>query len=462
MDIYKAVVQGIEVLQTPIFIKDFQGRFIYCNNEFNNIFGSDEESLIGKKATGKRFEPVADKFAETDAAIIAGKGPQSYEVQLPLANGQWRCFKIMKSLFESDSLADSKAIVGVICDITDRYFFEQKMNRLDKIKDIVIQINQYIINEEEGPDSVNWLLEKCMEAIPNAKFGAILILDNDGFLRMPTTKGYSDEMVKSFRLKPEDSLVYRDIGRIPKEICIVRDIDKKLKVKSSEMLVIEGETVKTSLVSPIWIDGSFYGFINIDSSKHNVFDKDDIEIMEYMRNQIQTVLSKQKKYKEKLMHMRTDNVTGLINRIYLIEMAQKAISFAKCSGQRISLSIMDIDGMKMINDTLGHAAGDFILKSFAENISSGIREFDIFGRYGGDEFIAVFPGSDKEKTEKKMEKLRNSMESLSLEYENKKLPLNFSFGISEHSVDGESFDELVEIADRVMYKDKKRRKQKRK
>ncbi|MBK5252447.1 MAG: sensor domain-containing diguanylate cyclase [Peptostreptococcaceae bacterium] len=299
-----------------------------------------------------------------------------------------------------------------------------------------------------------------MEAIPDSKFGAILILDDEGILRMPTTKGYPDEMVKNFHLKPEDSLVYRDIGRIPKEICIVREIDKKLKVQSPELLVLEGERVKTSLVAPVWIDGKFYGFINIDSTKNNVFGKDDIEIMEYMRNQIQTVLSKQRKYQKELMSMRTDSLTGLLNRGYLGEMAKKAIEFAKSSGQSLCLVIMDIDRMKQINDSFGHIAGDFVLKSFSRNFSAGIRDCDILGRFGGDEFVAIFPGSGKEKINKKMEKIRNSMERVFVEYEKKNLQLRFSFGISEYPIDGDTFKKLIKTADGDMYEDKKSRKEK--
>ncbi len=459
MNIDQTILAGIEALPTPVFIKDFDGKLIYCNRAFCDMFGFNSETLIGEKVTGKSFGLLADKFEETDLAIIQGKGPQSYEIQVPSENGELRCLQIMKNPFVSDEADGSKAIVGVVLDITDRVFFEKRMKRIDRMKDIAIQINQGLLQAEESSDTVSWLLEKCMESIPDAKFGAILILDDEGVLRMPTTKGYPAEMVKNFRLKPENSLVYGDIGRIPKEICIVREIDKKLKVQSPELLVLEGERVKTSLVAPVWIDGKFYGFINIDSTKNNVFGKDEIEIMEYMRNQIQTVLSKQRKYQKELINMRTDSLTGLFNRGYIEEMAQKAIEFAKSSDQSMSLVITDIDGLKQTNDCCGHIAGDFLLKSFSQKMSAEIRDCDILGRFGGDEFVAIFPGSRREKINKKMEEIRNSIESVLVEYENKNLQLRFSFGVSEYPLDGDTFKKLFKTADGDMYEDKKSRKE---
>jgi len=448
----------LEALPAPVFFKDFEGRFQFCNKTFYEFLGKDETEIIGKKADEIGLESIAERFREADQALLRGQGVQTYEAKVANKEGELRDLQIMKDLVHCDETGELIGIAGVVADITERVNFAKKMKGLNRIKDIAIQINQRLLDSDEETDTLGMLLEKSIESIPKARFGAILVLDEDGFLEIPTTRGYPKEMTKKFKLRPEDSLVATSKGKIPKEICVVRDIDKMMSVEKPEMLVLDGESVKTSLVSPIWIDGEFYGFINIDSTKRKAFEQDDIEIMEYMRDQIQTVLSKQRKYQKKLMSMRTDPVTGLINRKYLLEMTQKVMDIADVSSQKMSLVLMDIDGMKQINDSFGHLVGDFVLKAFGSSVLEKIRECDIIGRYGGDEFIAIFQGSGKEAISQKMKIIRESLEKETVCRGNMDLPLSFSLGISEYPTDGKKIEELVAVADTEMYADKRKRK----
>src|SRR6056297_1929915 len=371
----------LEALPAPVFFKDFEGRFQFCNKTFYEFLGKDETEIIGKKADEIGLESIAERFREADQALLRGQGVQTYEAKVANKEGELRDLQIMKDLVHCDELGGLIGIAGVVVDITERVNFAKKMKGLNRIKDIAIQINQRLLDSDEDIDTIEMLLEKSIEAIPEARFGAILIIDENGFLEMPKAKGYPKEMTKNFKVRLEDSLVVKSKGQVPKEIYVVRDIDKMKAVESPELLVLDGESVKTSLVSPIWIDGDIYGFINIDSTKRTAFDMDDIEIMEYMRDQIQTVLTKQRKYQKKLMSMRTDPVTGLIYRKYLIEMIQKAMDIADVSSQKMSLVLMDIDGMKQINDSFGHLAGDFVLKAFGRSMLKKIRDCDILGRF---------------------------------------------------------------------------------
>jgi len=451
----------LEALPNPVFFKDFEGRFQYCNKAFYEFLGADENEIIGKKADEIGLDSVAERFREADEALLRGEGVQVYEAKVADYKGELRDLQITKNLVYSDEIGELIGIAGVVVDITERVNFAKKMKGLNRIKDIAIQINQRLLDSDEETDTIGMLLEKSIESISNAKFGAILLINENGFLEMPKSKGYPKQMTKNFKVRLEDSLVVKSKGQVPKEICVIRDIDKMKAIESPELLVLDGDSVKTSLVSPIWIDGELYGFINIDSTKRTAFDMVDIEIMEYMRDQIQTVLTKQRKYQKKLMSMRTDPVTGLINRKYLIEMIQKAMDIADVSSQKMSLVMMDIDGMKRINDSFGHLAGDSVLKAFGRSVLEKIRDCDIIGRFGGDEFIAIFQGSGGKMITAKMEEIRELLEHETVHHGNAQLHLNFSFGVSEYPRDGQEIEALVTIADAEMYADKRRRKENR-
>src|SRR6185295_14149274 len=88
----------------------------------------------------------------------------------------------------------------------------------------------------------------------------------------------------------------------------------------------------------------------------------------------------------------TDTLTGLHNRRYVLDELTKALQRARRSEQRFAVVLFDLDGFKQINDTLGHAAGDAVLRKAATALLGITREGDVLGRYGGDEFLLITYG----------------------------------------------------------------------
>jgi len=89
-----------------------------------------------------------------------------------------------------------------------------------------------------------------------------------------------------------------------------------------------------------------------------------------------------------------DELTGCFNRRYIMETLQREISRAQRSGGGFSICLLDLDHFKSVNDTHGHAAGDAVLKRFAAVAAQALRDVDLLGRYGGEEFLVVLPGAD--------------------------------------------------------------------
>ena len=147
---------------------------------------------------------------------------------------------------------------------------------------------------------------------------------------------------------------------------------------------------------------------------------------------------------------KTDSLTGAYARGYGIELLK---SFLK-QNKLLTAVYMDLDGLKEINDSKGHSVGDVYLKTFAEEMKKNLKKDELLIRFGGDEFLAVFPGIGSEETKDKMEKIRREMEHP----EKDRLPIHFSFG----AVSGQKTpEELIKEADQAMYSDKHNRKEER-
>jgi diguanylate cyclase (GGDEF)-like protein len=146
-----------------------------------------------------------------------------------------------------------------------------------------------------------------------------------------------------------------------------------------------------------------------------------------------------------------DTLTGLASRHSLMVQLDFAIAQTAHTGQPLSVCICDIDQFKSINDTHGHASGDEILASFGKLVRAGIRNGDIAGRLGGDEFCIVLPNTGGDRAGPLMERLRERWELL--EYhspDGRTFSVTASFGVVQHG--GErSAKALLHTADKALY-----------
>jgi diguanylate cyclase (GGDEF)-like protein len=151
-----------------------------------------------------------------------------------------------------------------------------------------------------------------------------------------------------------------------------------------------------------------------------------------------------------------DGLTGLYNRRRMLELLEAAISDAVLQDLHVGLLFIDLNGFKAINDEYGHAAGDKILTTVAERISSRVRTGDICCRYGGDEFVVVLPGvPDPFPVSRVADAVR---ERVSLPYwiGDEQRHLTASIGESMYPYHGENAAKLVHRADEAMYRVKSR------
>jgi diguanylate cyclase (GGDEF)-like protein len=158
--------------------------------------------------------------------------------------------------------------------------------------------------------------------------------------------------------------------------------------------------------------------------------------------------------REALEHQATfDALTEILNRRAVLERLSQEISRAKREQGCFSVGMCDIDHFKTINDTHGHLAGDAALVSFARCIQAGLRDYDIFGRYGGEEFLVIAPGSMGHDGEGLYERLRARVADNAIVTPAGPLTMTVSIGVAPgtglSTVDG-----LIADADAALYRAK--------
>lgn len=147
----------------------------------------------------------------------------------------------------------------------------------------------------------------------------------------------------------------------------------------------------------------------------------------------------------------TDAMTGINNRRYFLERARNEIMRATRLDRPVSVVTFDIDNFKAINDVYSHEAGDKVLVEIAGRVRSVLRQVDIFGRVGGEEFALLLPESRLEEALIVAESLRSTIAGTVVDIGSMQLTVTASFGVSECLVDDATIDTLLARADRALY-----------
>ena len=148
-----------------------------------------------------------------------------------------------------------------------------------------------------------------------------------------------------------------------------------------------------------------------------------------------------------------DELTGLLNRRYVMRNLNEEMARAQRSGELCAVAIIDLDFFKRINDGFGHPAGDEVLRGFALTLAANVREVDRLGRYGGEEFLLVLPGSSKEQATTALERLRQIVADLDWSSISDGLRVTMSAGVAQVRPH-DAPDDILARADAALYRAK--------
>jgi diguanylate cyclase (GGDEF)-like protein len=159
-----------------------------------------------------------------------------------------------------------------------------------------------------------------------------------------------------------------------------------------------------------------------------------------------------RRYRQQLVKLASqDGLTGLPNRRRTAELATAALAEAIAAQTPLTIAIIDMDHFKIINDRCGHAAGDFVLKEFARVGRESLRESDVLGRWGGEEFLVVMPGATLELALASLERMRTRVFGIRLPETGAGLRVSLSAGLATSQRHGRSLDEMIARADSALY-----------
>jgi diguanylate cyclase (GGDEF)-like protein len=150
----------------------------------------------------------------------------------------------------------------------------------------------------------------------------------------------------------------------------------------------------------------------------------------------------------------TDVLTFLPNRRKIIVDLQQEVIRSNRYNTSLSISLLDLDHFKNINDTYGHTTGDEALRSVAARLREQIRHPDTIGRYGGEEFLIVLPNSEIKAAEEQAERLCQTIRALQIEANDHSFKVTISIGVAQYKIGQENWEGFLHRADEALYQAK--------
>lgn len=414
----------LDTIPIPVFSKDRQGRYLQLNRAFQDFLGIPKEQFVGKSVFEINPYELAQTYFEKDEELFANEGIQRYEFRARNARKEDREVEFTKAVFH-DAEGRQAGLIGAIMDITERKRAEAELReQYDKI----VQLNQSLEDKarevsqrerefrtlvEHSPDTVARYDKALRRLYVNPTFAAF---SPGGAAAMLGQKP------SEYPGGPNAVLYEREIAAV-----FATATDRQFELKWQPAA---GEPLchLIRLTPELAADGTVETVLAVGR---------DITELHASR--------------EKIQHMAYfDALTGLPNRTTFNETLRRMTS-AGANSRLTAVMMIDMDRFKCVNDTMGHAVGDELLREAAARLRESVRPGDIVARFGGDEFAVLLPDALNRRT---LEQISTTILNRLAErfvLNGKEVFVSCSLGIALYPIDSTDADDLLKYADSAMY-----------
>jgi diguanylate cyclase (GGDEF)-like protein/PAS domain S-box-containing protein len=433
----------ISTMADSLILLDRQGNIASVNKAVLDLSGYGKDELEGKS--------VEVLFREKDFKntlldkVIKGEIIRNYELNFKTKTGD-----NIPVVFSSSTMMDEAGgMAGIVCiikDVTERKQNEQLQQvlyNISKATNSTISIDQLypLIHQELGSiiDTTNFYIALVDEKEDNIYFPYHVDEKDDNFpiINFSTANTLTAYVIKNGQPLLNDNNQYKEMI-------------------NQGILSPWGSTTPQSiwLGVPLKIEDKTIGVMAVQSyTNPHLYSEKDIKLLEFVSSQVATAIER-KRTEEKIRYLSFhDALTGLYNRAYFEEELER-YNFPRY--YPLSIMMVDVNGLKVINDTFGHHEGDKLLQHSASLLNSISRKGDVIARLGGDEFAILLPSTTSQEAHRICERIRKICEEDSI----KPIYLRPSIALGDATQKGEyqNTEALLKEVDKRMYQDKNKNK----
>jgi diguanylate cyclase (GGDEF)-like protein len=217
----------------------------------------------------------------------------------------------------------------------------------------------------------------------------------------------------------------------------------------------EAREMVSAIIAPLLLGDDVLGAISLESYRPHAFTQADLQLLVSFAATATTAINNAQLHGEVQKQAITDTLTGLYNRRGFFELGRREVERALRFGRPLTAIMLDIDFFKNINDLYGHLVGDRVLIGLASRLLLELRQIDLVGRYGGDEFVALLPETDLANAMSVAERLRKVASSVIIPSPTGPVTISLSAGIASLDPESKDLNSLINRADQALYEAKR-------
>lgn len=299
--------------------------------------------------------------------------------------------------------------------------------------------------ETQITDQLASILENALVASATC----VALIDSSGELEVIAGTNLLDGLIREDGLRPADTVLAFEkpvfVGTTPEDEASYPSMVAGLRTAR----------LRTVALFPIMSDARPIGIAAAFFGRERTLAANEVDVVLSVARQASQVLTRLRAQTQ-LAHLALhDQLTGLANRSLIRESISVDLAHAARSSKPFSLLFIDLDGFKKVNDELGHHIGDAILRAVAQRLTASVRESDVVGRYGGDEFVVICRDTDSQDASAISSRIRAAVRAAFDVAEG--FDISASIGIATHQpgAASASMDEIINAADAAMYESKR-------
>jgi diguanylate cyclase (GGDEF)-like protein/PAS domain S-box-containing protein len=389
---------------------------------------------------------IKDTIASVSWPIIEMELPEKVNALLvPLrAHGRWvgvinlmrpgvaNCYSEEDQIFLQD-LADRAALA-----IEDARLYEREAQRARELQ-ALHQATTALLSTIDLESLLGEILNAAQNAIPVARQGAVYLLSQ-----------------KTSELEIRATIGCRDLNDCTGELQVyaASAAQQKRSLLLNEIEVTTApapHNIRSTIIAPLMLANRVLGVLALFGTRPNLFSNRDLNLLDSFAATATAALHNATLYTEVQRLATTDTLTEQYNRRKFLELGELEIYRSRRFSTPLSAIMFDLDNFKEINDTYGHAAGDYVLHTVALRCSASIRIIDILGRYGGDEFAILLPDADLTEAKEIAERIRQSVTREPLVTSRGRMHITISLGVTQAECQTDTLASLLGRADSALY-----------
>lgn len=442
----------IESISHGIFIVDTEGKITFANAAAERLFGMKREEIIGRlydapewQITDADGQPLAREEMPLSKVLTGNQAVYGMEYALTHRDGH-RLVLMVGAAPLHDAQGNIEGIVLDMEDITRRRLAQQIVARTAEELAVINRINMSITAGLEMNQLLRTLHRQCLQVLPADIFYVALYDEQSGIVQIPlyfegeylsglvfdvhTTEGLINIVISSRRtLYLPDILEWR---------------------KPHLPLVSKGGAPARSYVGvPLIARERVIGVLAVQSYQPNAYTRSQIRLLESIAVQAAIAIENARLYAEVQRLAIVDELTGAYNYRGLLEFGRREVERARRFNRPLTAAFLDVNDFKAFNDRYGHAVGNTVLQQVAERMRSILRSVDIITRYGGDEFVVLFPETNLEMAGAAILRLCEEIAATKLPYSQGELSVSLSAGLAELSDEMDDLLALIDCANRA-------------